>query len=328
LGLAGKADGMNTVALDIKISGVGIHSGAPVDIVVKPSKTPGIFFKRTDLDGSMIPAAYDNVSSAVLQNTTIGDCPDCVQTIEHLMAALFIARIDSAIVEINGPEVPIVDGSAKNFVKIFKNIKKTGSKGEIKKIIIKKEIVATRREIINKMPFFQRIVFLLNNFIKGRKSNGFVRLSPDGRGLVIDATLDYPDKIIQRQRAEFIFDGSEKAREDFIKNFAAARTFGSIREWEWLKRRGMGRGANENNVIALNKKGDGTLNRLQCPDEFVRHKIIDILGDMALSGGLIVGRLESYKGSHGLNNLALRKLFSDPDNYVIKTGNSKIKGRM
>ncbi|MCL2538270.1 MAG: UDP-3-O-acyl-N-acetylglucosamine deacetylase [Alphaproteobacteria bacterium] len=311
---------MHTVSKPIKISGIGMHSGLPANMVIKPYDKPGIFFKRTDLKSELISARYNKVGESKLQNTTVGDPNGAhVQTIEHLMAAFYIMGIDAALVEMNGPEMPILDGSAKQFCEMLGR----NSKFEIrnsKKIIIKKEIIARRIEIIRQMPFATRMAFLINNFIKGRKSDGFVRLSPDNRGMVVDATLVYPDKIIGRQSAEFISDGTAKSHNDFIKNFAAARTFGSLHEWEWLKKRGMGRGANENNVIALNESGDGTLNPLRWADEFVRHKIIDILGDMYTSGGRIVGRVESYKGSHALNNLALRKLFADPENYeVIET---------
>ena len=98
---------------------------------------------------------------------------------------------------------------------------------------------------------------------------------------------------------------------------ARARTFGKYSEWEYLKKHGMGRGANENNVIVLNDAGDGTLNKTFWPDEFVRHKIIDAIGDMFTSNGFIVGNLESYKGSHAMNNMLIKKLFSNPDNYDI-----------
>ena len=108
--------------------------------------------------------------------------------------------------------------------------------------------------------------------------------------------------------------------DNFIKNIAAARTFGKYSEWEYLKAHGMGRGADETNVIALNDSGEGTLNDLKWSDEFVRHKIIDAIGDMYTSGGMICGDLESYKGSHALNNIVLRKLFSNPDNYDIIDG--------
>ncbi len=127
----------------------------------------------------------------------------------------------------------------------------------------------------------------------------------------------YPEKIIGAQTYEYSFFAKKKSYNEFVKNIARARTFGKFSEWEYLKKHGMGRGANENNVIALNDTGDGTLNKLNWSDEFVRHKIIDAIGDMFTSGGFVVGNLESYKGSHALNNLVLKKLFSDSDNYDI-----------
>ena len=143
-------------------------------------------------------------------------------------------------------------------------------------------------------------------------------MSPnDGGALNVKATLIYPEKIIGAQTYEYSFSANKKSYNDFIKNIARARTFGKFSEWEYLKKHGMGRGANENNVIALNDAGDGTINKLIWPDEFVRHKIIDVVGDMFTAGGVICANLESYKGSHAMNNLVLRKLFSNPENYVI-----------
>lgn len=306
---------MKTFKKAIKISGVGIHSGEPVNMVINPSKAPGIFFHRADLGAGLIPATYDNVFSANL-NTTIGVAPNCVQTIEHLMAALFIVGIDGAVIEIDGAETPIMDGSAAEFIKIF-DAAGTAQHGAMRKIIVKKEVIAYRRELIGKMPLMRRIMLWLHNLKTGRKENGFVRLSAGCEGLEINATLDYPDKIIGVQTYQYLFDGSEKSKKTFIKDIARSRTFGRFWEWEYLKKRGQGRGANETNVIALDNTGGGTLNKLHSPDEFVRHKIIDALGDMYTSGGFVVGRLESYKGSHGLNNLVLKKLFSDPSNYDI-----------
>ena len=146
----------------------------------------------------------------------------------------------------------------------------------------------------------------------------FVKLSPnDKESLDIVATLVYPEKIIGRQSYSYSYDGTKKSKDVFVKQIARARTFGKYSEWEYLKAHGMGRGANENNVIALNNDGDGTLNKLHYKNEFVRHKIIDAVGDMFTSGGFIYGHLESYKGSHALNNLVLRKLFADKSNYEI-----------
>ena len=142
-------------------------------------------------------------------------------------------------------------------------------------------------------------------------------LSPNNDGLKVDATLVYKDKIIGKQSFSCVLDGTKKSVDFFIDNIAKSRTFGKYSEWEWLKQHGMGRGANEHNVIALNDEGNGTLNELLYPDEFVRHKIIDAVGDMFITGGFVYGCLKSVKGSHALNNLILRKLFSNKSNYEI-----------
>lgn len=308
---------MTTITKKIKISGVGIHSGLPVDMVVLPSKKTGIFFKRVDIkDSSLIPAAFDNVGETKMRNTTIGNMNGAhVQTVEHFMAALFLNGIDSAIIEINGPETPILDGSAYEFYNMIKSV--ADKKGIMKKIIVKKTVVAHRNELIKDLPFFKRIkMFILNHTIF-RKGNGYVKLSPNSDGLKINATLIYPDKIIGAQSFSCLLDGTKKSVDVFVKNISKSRTFGKYSEWEWLKAHGMARGANEHNIIALNNDGDGTLNKLLYPDEFVRHKIIDAVGDMFTSGGFVFGTLESVKGSHALNNLVLRKLFSDKSNYEI-----------
>ena len=309
---------MITFEKDIKISGVGIHSGAPVNMIIHPSDKPGIFFHRTDINGSdLISSTYDNVGETKFRNTTIGNPNGAhVQTIEHLMAALFIYGVDSAFIDIDGPETPILDGSAEQFCNIFKTIKKIEKK-PIKKVIVKKTVTVNQSDILKTLPKIVRFKIFVINLLFGRKSNGYVKLSPDDRGLYVDATLVYREKIIGTQSASLLFDGSDKSKDEFLSMFSNCRTFGKISEWDYLKSRGMARGANEDNVIALNEKCDGTLNKLYCRDEFVRHKIIDCVGDMFTSGGFIFGKLESYKGSHALNNLVLRKLFSDQSNYEI-----------
>lgn len=308
---------MTTLLKKVKLSGVGIHSGLPVNMTILPSKKPGIFFKRTDLKNSdLIPATYDNVCDTLMRNTTIGNKKGAhVQTVEHLMAALFLFGIDSAIIEINGFETPIMDGSAFEFCKAIE--KSVGQKNKMKKIIVKKTIVARRNELVKYMPFWKRIKTTILNHTLWRRGNGYVKLSPNEKGLLIDATLVYDDKIIGTQSYSCLLDGTKKSVDNFVKNISKSRTFGKYSEWDWLKAHGMAHGANEKNVIAVNDKGDGTLNKLYYPDEFVRHKIIDAIGDMFTSSGFIYGHLESYKGSHALNNLVLRKLFSDKSNYEI-----------
>lgn len=310
---------MKTVNKEVKISGQGIHSGLPVNLVIKPSDKPGIFFRRVDMAGTdLIAAVYDNVGETKMRNTTVGMTDGAhVQTVEHLMAALFMAGVDSAIVEIDGVETPILDGSAAQFYDAIVAAV-DADKSKMKRIVVKREVTAHAAEILKQLPWFVRMQLWIMNKIAGRKSNGFVKLSPnDGKSLDIKATLVYPEKIIGNQSYEYSFDGTKKSVEVFRKDVARARTFGKYSEWEYLKKRGMGRGANESNVIALNDAGDGTLNELIWADEFVRHKIIDAIGDMFTSGGMVCGNLESYKGSHAMNNLVLKKLFSNPDNYDI-----------
>ncbi|MBQ3039575.1 MAG: UDP-3-O-acyl-N-acetylglucosamine deacetylase [Alphaproteobacteria bacterium] len=309
---------MNTVTKNIEINGRGIHSGLPVSMVIKPSNKPGIFFRRVDMVGTgLIPARFDNVGETKMRNTTVGKTDSAhVQTIEHLMAALFMCGVDSAIIEINGPETPILDGSAAEFYKLISDA--VQSKNKMKKIVVRRPVIAYAREVTKQLPLFVRAQIWIMNKISGRKADGFVSLSPnDGKSLDVVATLVYPEKIIGKQSFEYSFNGTKKSIDDFIKNIARARTFGKYSEWEYLKARGMGRGADETNVIALNDAGDGTINELNWPDEFVRHKIIDAIGDMFTAGGMICGKLESYKGSHALNNIVLKKLFSDPSNYDI-----------
>ncbi len=306
---------MATLKTKVEFSGVGVHSGAPVKMVVNPAKSGGIVFRRVDLPGQVdIPAQFDNVGTASQRNTTIGDVNGAhVQTIEHLMAALCICGITDAFIEIDGPETPILDGSALEFITAFQSAGIVG-RGKMPWIIVKRPVVARHSEIKSQLPWFMRVI----NKITRRDVDRYVSLVPNnGVGLDITATLIYPEKIIGAQTVEYIFDGSKKAADKFIKEIARARTFGKYSEWEYLKSRGMGRGANETNVIALNDAGDGTLNELMCPDEFVRHKLIDAVGDMFTSGGMIVGKLTSYKGSHAMNNLVLKKLFSDTANYDI-----------
>jgi len=309
---------MTTLSKTVKLIGKGIHSGLPVEIKIKPSKKRGIYFVRSDINGAKpILATYDNVGEAKLRNTTIGEVNGAhVQTIEHLMAALFISGVDSVVVEINGNETPIMDGSAYVFLQ---EIARAGTtRGKMKKIVVKKEVIAYTREIRKTLPKMMRLKLWIMDKIAHRKSDGFVKLSPnDKESLDISATLIYPEKIIGHQSYSYSFDETKKSKDMFIKQIARARTFGKYSEWEYLKAHGMGRGADETNVIALNNNGDGTLNKTIWPNEFVRHKIIDAIGDMATSGGFIVGKLESYKGSHALNNLVLKKLFRDASNYDI-----------
>ena len=309
---------MGTIKQEVKISGRGIHSGLPVNVVIKPSDKSGIFFRRVDMVGTdLIPATWNNVGETKMRNTTVGQVNSAhVQTVEHLMAGLFLAGVDSAIIEIDGKETPILDGSALEFYNAL--VGAGVEKSQMKKIVVKRPVVVKAGDVRKMLPWGMRIKLWIMNKITGNKGNGYVALEPnDGKSLEIVATLIYKEKIIGNQTYEYVFDGSDKSVDVFVRDIARARTFGKYSEWEYLKARGMGRGADETNVIALNDVGDGTINELIWKDEFVRHKIIDALGDMFTAGGMVCGKLTSFKGSHALNNLVLKKLFSDKANYDI-----------
>lgn len=309
---------MPTLKRAVKISGRGIHSGMPATMTLRPRGERGIFFVRTDMPGAApIATTYDNVGDTSLRNTTVGDKSGAhVQTIEHVMAALALAGVDAATIEIDGPETPICDGSADAFYRAMRHAGVTD--GARRRIIVRRPVVAHQSEIIRQLPRVARIKLALFNWMGGRKSDGYVRLAPgETDALRVCATLVYPEKIIGSQTYTYTFSPDTKSVDTFVRDIARARTFGKYSEWEYLKSHGMARGADATNVIALNGAGDGTLNTLYWPDEFVRHKIIDAIGDMYTSGGIVCGELTSYKGSHALNNLVLKKLFSDAANYDI-----------
>ena len=310
---------MSQIKRPIILQGRGIHSGNPVNITILPAKSGGIVFRRVDMPGDAdIVARYDNVGDTKFRNTTIGDVSGAhVQTIEHLMAALFICGVRDAVVEIDNNETPILDGSADKFITAISESADAGGR-KMPRIVVRRPVRVTVRDVRKTLPWGMRFKLWLMDLISHRRQDGFVELCPNGgKSLDISATLVYAEKIIGRQSYDYSFDGTARAAARFIKDIARSRTFGKYSEWEYLKAHGMGRGADESNVIALNDAGDGTLNKLYFPDEFVRHKIIDAIGDMFTSGGFVVADVESYKGSHALNNAALKKLFSDAKNYDI-----------
>lgn len=305
---------------DVVFRGRGIHSGAAVNVVVRPARDGGIVFRRVDLSGAgEIPARFDNVGDTKLRNTTIGDVRGAhVKTVEHLMAALFICGIRDAVIDINGPEAPILDGSAYEFIRAIRDASVLRRGAKIPRVIVRRTVRATVRDVRRTLPIGMRLKLWVMDLIRHAHQDGFVELGPnEGKTLDIDATLVYSEKIIGRQSFSYSFDGSRTAADLFTDDIARARTFGKYSEWEYLKAHGMGRGADETNVIALNDAGDGTLNELFWTDEFVRHKIIDAVGDMYTSGAFVCGKLTSYKGSHAMNNIVLKKLFSNPNNYDI-----------
>ena len=329
----------------VKLSGVGMHSGTEASVTVRPAKSGGIVFVR---NGVRMNATCGNITPSPLRSTILGKKPNQIQTIEHLMCALYVCGVANARIEIDNSEMPILDGCAKEFIRALKKLKKTGGTPFLR---IKKSVAAEYSEL--KIPLWLKFFDL---FRGNKKKNAFVRLSPvSGKRLEISGDIDYVMPVIGFQKYSFSFDYDDfaKSAQRFMKEVAVARTFGTEAEWKWLKKHGMGAGANGENVLAVNKDGTDTLNDLffknpkekkrilgeygyllprgkkivkkHFRDEFIRHKILDAVGDLYTSGFRIIGRMEFTKGGgHALNNLALKKLFADPKNYdIIPDGGGK-----
>jgi UDP-3-O-[3-hydroxymyristoyl] N-acetylglucosamine deacetylase len=279
----------HTLKRRIHCAGVGLHSGAKVRMALCPAEADtGIVFRRTDLPEGQneIPARYDHVVDTRLCTVIANERGARIGTIEHVMAALAGCGIDNAVVEIDGPEVPIMDGSAEPFVFL---IDCAGAAVQ----------AAPRRALRVLRP------------VSVEEDGKTVSLLP-GEGSVFAMEIEFDSAAIGRQRHEIsLKPGAFKAQ------LSRARTFGFFEEIEMMRKAGLGRGGSLDNAVVV--KGDSVLNPtgLRMKDEFVRHKALDAVGDIYLAGMPIIGRFEGFKAGHALNNKLLRALFADPRNYLL-----------
>ena len=277
-----------TISKNINIEGVGLHSGEKVSLVIKPSNpNTGITFKRIDLNenNEILPDVY-NVSSAILCTTISNEFGVKVSTIEHLMGALFGLGIDNVIVEIDNEEVPILDGSGKNFVEKIKEAGITISNNPIK-------------------------VIKINNKIEHKNDTKTISIEPSKINLEIDFEIKYQNEMIGTQR------NVVKVYEDDLEEIYNSRTFCLYEDVAKLQSMGLALGGSLNNAIVV--KNDKLLNDnpLRNDKEFVNHKILDCMGDLYLSGYKIIGKIKCSQGGHKLTNDLLRKVFEDKSNYSI-----------
>ncbi|MCP4114620.1 MAG: UDP-3-O-acyl-N-acetylglucosamine deacetylase [Desulfobacteraceae bacterium] len=277
-----------TLAGPVKCAGIGVHSGKETGIVIKPApENHGIRFRRVDLPGTQdIPALFKTVVDTSLA-TVLGKGGAIVSTIEHLMAAFSGLSIDNALVEIDGYEMPIMDGSAKEFAKGITNA----------------GIVA------QKAP---RWHFVMTKPVRFAEQDKFVEIVP-GKGFSITCTIDFDHPLIGRQEMSF-----DPLKDSFKEKISQARTFGFIRDMEFLKRLSLGRGASLDNTVGIDK--DKILNEggLRYPDEFVRHKLLDSLGDFSLLGMPIRGHITTFKSGHALNHAFIKQLLSTRDAWETR----------
>ena len=277
-----------TIKKNIKFEGTGLHSGKKVVMTLFPAQpNTGIIFKRSDLkNNNIIYSSVFNVSNASYCTKLTNENGVTVSTVEHLMAALCGLGIDNLLVELNSEELPIMDGSAKNFVEEIEN---TGF-------------------IISDQPI--RII-KINRKISYKDGEKFITFEPNKISLEIDFEIKYKQNSILNQR------NIKNIYIDELRDIYNSRTFCLFEDVEKLKKMGLAQGGSLENAIVL--KGNEILNdeKLRNPNEFVNHKILDCLGDIYLSGYRMVGKITSSQGGHNVTNQGLRELFSNNDNFSI-----------
>lgn len=270
-----------TIASEVRCTGLGLHTGCVVNLLLRPADAgAGVSFRRLDLPGSRsIPACPDSVVDTQMA-TTLGAGAARVGTVEHLLAALFALGIDNVEVEVDGPEVPILDGSAAPFIFLLK------CAGIVEQAAYKRFLVIRRT-------------------VKVREDGRRVALRPYPQ-FRMDYTIEFNHPLISHQQFSFM-----PAEMDFRKEIARARTFGFLEDVEVMKERGLARGGSLENAVVLDRFRVLNPDGLRYPDEFVRHKILDAMGDLALLGATVVGRFEAFRSGHLLNNRLVERLMAD-----------------
>lgn len=274
----------HTLKSEIGCSGTGLHTGNTVSIVLKPApQDTGIVFRRTDEDGNNveIEARVENVVEATLCTTLGNDAGIKVATVEHLLAALAGCRIDNVVVEVDGPEMPIMDGSAAPFVFLIE------CAGVVSQDKPRRVIEVLKRVAVSD---------------GGREAS----LSP-GDGFSVGFEIDFDSNAIGKQdKSVRLVNGTFKGE------ISRARTFGFAEEVDQLRKMGLARGGSLDNAVVV--RGDEILNDegLRYDDEFVRHKILDCVGDLYLAGAPISGHFQGFRSGHAMNHAIVRALFSDP----------------
>lgn len=273
-----KAAKKNTLKREVHFQGIGIHTGKKVDLWLKPSTCGQVVFRRANFDN--LEVSLDPRKVEVRNSTCLVGQGFKVQTIEHLLAVLHMFGIDSLVVETSEEEIPIMDGSASPFLKAV-------SEAGVKPLLEKKKLIR-----------------ILKDFII-REKDAFFSVHPD-KEFRISYSIEYDHPLIRRQELSLALN-----RKSFARDVAPARTFGFLKDVSSLKSQGLAMGGSLENTVVLDDKV--VINGpLRYPDEFVRHKILDLVGDLALLGSPLVGHFKAEKAGHRLHLKAVRFLLDNP----------------
>jgi len=270
-----------TIKAAMPCRGIGVHSGARVGMVLHPAPTDsGIVFRRSDRGGASVGANWRNVQESPLCTTLTNREGVSVATVEHLLAAFAGAEIDNAIIELDGPEVPVMDGSAEPFLFL---IERAG--------IVEQDVPRRAIKVLKA--------------VRVADEDSSAALEPDV-GFNVSFQIDFSDPLVRRQDITLSVDA-----ESFKSDLARARTFGFLEEVERLRAAGLARGGSLENAVVV---GDGkvlNVGGLRYADEFVRHKVLDAVGDLYLAGGPIIGHFRGVRSGHAMNRRLLETLFAD-----------------
>ena len=284
-----------TLEETIEFKGVGLHSGVDVNLYLKPAEpNSGIRFKRTDIDSdkNIIEANYKNVISPILCTKIQNSYGVSVSTIEHLMAAFYLEGVDNALVELDAPEVPIMDGSAFDFVHAIKSFGTKEQKYPRKFIKVLKKVE-------------------VNN---GAKK---ISIEPLSKDLVIDFEIVYSNPLIRTRRKEFKLSKSD------LNPITDSRTFCLYEDIDQIRSQGLAKGGSLENAIVVKDQKILNDDGLRYRDEFVNHKILDCIGDLMLLGHRIFGHIKTSQGGHQLTNVLLKQFFSDESNWKFENFEDK-----
>ena len=278
-----------TIHRAIDFKGIGLHGGERVTAVFRPAPADtGIVFRRVDLDGAEVPARYDRVTDTGFATTLEGASGVRVRTVEHLMAALWGCRVDNLYVDLNASEVPAMDGSAEPFAFLVDCVG------------------------LDTLDAARQTVRVLRP-VEVRDGEARIALLPDdSASLRFEIAFDHLS--IGAQTREFA-----PVNGAFRREIARARTFGFENQISAMRARGLAKGGSLENAVVVGENGVLNDGGLRFDDEFVRHKVLDCLGDLYLAGGRLVARVEAVRAGHALNNRVLRALFADPANWCFET---------
>ena len=278
-----------TLMKKVHFSGVGVHNGRAVTMSIEPAEADtGIVFERTDLENSnFIKAVIDNVVDSRLCTKIKNSCGIFVTTIEHLMAAFSALGIDNAIVKINSPELPALDGSSNEYVKkiIGSGLKALNKRKKVLKVLKKVEVISGDR---------------------------FISITPSNR-LCINISINYPETIIGYSEYSYTH-----TQDNFINNLSKARTYTLYEDVEKMRTAGLAIGGSLNNAIVVDKYKILNPEGLRLEKEFVKHKTLDCVGDFYLLGMQLLGNINSFAPGHSLNQQLIQEILKNKDNYIIE----------